>query len=957
MIKSLRSAISLGAVVAFLFAGVNTVHAQVISYWNFNSSTPDGSTSTGTTSPILGAGKIVLQNTTTTYASGLGSSDTFSYDNSGLNSTNYPSQGIKSKEHGVAFYVSTAGKKNIIVKWDNRHSNTASKWVAFQYTVDSINWIDFTGTGTDTLGHYRALTGDVWNNNRLANLSSIDSVNDNPKFGFRIVTAFVPGTTSYIASKSTSTYGGGTLRFDGVAVLGDDIPVITSTDTLFLLSPANNASVAVEKNNPELINISWSKHDSCVAYTWKADLVIGNFSKPLLSIPSNNSGTDTVLTVTSGLIDQQLAGLGIAEGDSVTIKWTVTGYTKTDSIWAFNPYTITLKRSKVPASPLKAGDLAIVAYRTSADVSDEFAVLALTDIAEDIKVMFTDSKFTSNAVPQCANGLEWISPKGGLKAGSVFVVGNDKGTVDTGSISGKTFGLSSSSDQIIAYCGTYYNPTYITALSTNAWATANTSCSGGSSLIPSSLTNATNAISHQSTKGGNGTNTMNAYYNGITDASAADLLAAIMDTTNWNGISVKATQTWPDWKFFEKAQALEFDLLSPADATDLTVESGDNTPVNITWESLKSATKYVWKADVLTGDFSKPALAIPSNNSGVDTVLTLTVSAIDAALANLGLTQGQSINLKWIVTAFLGSGDSINAKAPFGIKLTRKAAAHVNKFKAGDFAVIAYRMNASTPDEFALLTFVDIAEGTELHFADAKFTGTAQCDDGLVWTAPAGGVKAGEVIDVLNDNPAVDKGSVTGASFGLSSGGDQVMIWEGPAAQANHITALSSNAWATSGITCASKSTSILPTNLTNGVNAISHEKTNGGDGSNTVNAYYTGTMEGTFDEIKKLVADYKNWNGTGAGTAAQTWPTWNFTGKAASNVELARNSFKLYPNPSNGVVYSSKEMKFTVLDLAGKVVYQSVVAENKLDVSNLTNGVYFVKNEMGFTQQLIVQQ
>jgi hypothetical protein len=271
-------------------------------------------------------------------------------------------------------------------------------------------------------------------------------------------------------------------------------------------------------------------------------------------------------------------------------------------------------------------------------------------------------------------------------------------------------------------------------------------------------------------------------------------------------------------------------------------------------------------------------------------------------------------------------------------------------------AVVAYRMNASTPDEFALLTFVDIAEGTQLRFTDAKFTGTAQCDDGLVWTAPVGGIKAGEVIDVLNDNPAVDKGSVTGASFGLSSGGDQIMIFEGPAASANHITALSSNAWVTSGITCASKSTSILPATLTNGVNAISHEMTSGGDGSNTVNAYYTGTMEGTFDEIKKLVADYKNWNGTAAGTEAQKWPTWNFTGVAASNDYFQKNSFRLYPNPTSGAVYSNKSMKFMVMDLTGQIVYQSINAENILDLSTLSNGIYLIKNDFGFTQQLVIQ-
>jgi hypothetical protein len=296
------------ALLILLLGATGSIGAQVITYWNFNSIPPDGSTTTGTTIPLLGSGSVVLRNTTSTFASGVGSGDTFSFDNSGFNTTGYPAQGADSKKEGVEFFVNTVGKKNVVVYWSNRHSNTASKWVKFQYTVDSINWVDFDGNGTDTLGHYRATAGDVWFNNRMANLSGIDSVNDNSKFGFRIVTSFTPGGSAYEAARSTSSYAGGTLRFDAVLVSGDDIPVITSTDTLFLLSPPNNASVLVEKNNPATINISWSKHDSCLSYVWKADLLIGNFSKPLLSIPSNNNGQDTVLTVTSGLIDSQLAG-------------------------------------------------------------------------------------------------------------------------------------------------------------------------------------------------------------------------------------------------------------------------------------------------------------------------------------------------------------------------------------------------------------------------------------------------------------------------------------------------------------------------------------------------------------------------------------------------------------------------------------------------------------------------
>jgi hypothetical protein len=44
------------------------------------------------------------------------------------------------------------------------------------------------------------------------------------------------------------------------------------------------------------------------------------------------------------------------------------------------------------------------------------------------------------------------------------------------------------------------------------------------------------------------------------------------------------------------------------------------------------------------------------------------------------------------------------------------------------------------------------------------------------------------------------------------------------------------------------------------------------------------------------------------------------------------------------------------VMDLTGQIVYQSINAENILDLSTLSNGIYLIKNDFGFTQQLVIQ-
>ena len=649
--------------------------------------------------------------------------------------------------------------------------------------------------------------------------------------------------------------------------------------------------------------------------------------------------------------DDHADWLRSAGTDSIFSEWFVMPKPSAD----YTPSTL----GSHEVSNLKAGDMAIVAYRAGANtIDDEFALLTFVDIAEGTELHFTDMMYTENSVPQCKGGVVWIAPKG-IMAGDVILVGQDNVVVDTGRIYGDGFGLSKKGDQVIVFEGMNDEANHITALSTNAWSASGiTECKGGESMLPKSLKNGTNAISHEMTKGNVSGNTVNGYYNGDQSGTIAEVKARVFDYTNWNGADADVDQIWPDWTFLkEGSDAPSFKLISPANGTSITVASDDNTEVKVTWESEENAIGYAWKLVAASGDFNNPALVLPSDNSGVDTTLTLTSSAIDAALATLSITKGVKTDLKWTVTAYFSAGDSLYADTSHTIAITRKDDTPVNyNFKAGDMAVVAYRMNASTPDEFALLTFVDIPAGAELHFADDKFASGTQCDDGdLVWTAPAGGIKAGTVIAVLNDNPDVSLGTVTGGSFGLSSGGDQIIIWEGPADKANHITALSSNAWASSGITCSTKNESELPTSLSNGVNAISHEMTTGNEGGNTVNAYYTGTMDASFDELKKLVADYKNWNGTGAGTEAQQWPTWNFTGTSSVNM-LSDLTFTMFPNPTSGVVHFNKDIKVTVLNLAGSIVESSIGKVKKMDLSNLDAGIYLIKNEFGSTQKLIKQ-
>jgi hypothetical protein len=155
---------------------------------------------------------------TSSFASGDsngGSTDPASGDDSGFTVTNFPAQGAGNKTRGIQFSVSTVGFENIIVSWDQRHSNTAPRHVQVQYTTDGVSWTDF---GSLFIGN----AGDSWFNSRSVDFTGISAVNNNPNFGVRLLAAFnpVPGT-SYAPSNTGSTYATtGNWRLDMVTIKG-----------------------------------------------------------------------------------------------------------------------------------------------------------------------------------------------------------------------------------------------------------------------------------------------------------------------------------------------------------------------------------------------------------------------------------------------------------------------------------------------------------------------------------------------------------------------------------------------------------------------------------------------------------------------------------------------------------------------------------------------------------------
>jgi hypothetical protein len=256
-------------VVGLAFATAS--HAELITQWNFNSVVPDGVGSTGTNIPSSGMGTAMLVGgATATYAGG-SATDPAASDNSGWNTASYPAQGTGNKTRGVRFNVSTLGYDRIIITWSHRQSGTSGRYVRFQYSINGVDFIDGPTFSTDIVDTFHS---------RLANLSAIASVNDNPNFAFRIVSEFESSAvgnenSNYVATATGGTYGTtGTWRFDMVTVSGE----VFSGNQFPTISSISNQTMRIGGLGPEI------------------PFVIGDFETPAdLLTPSATSSNPTVI--------------------------------------------------------------------------------------------------------------------------------------------------------------------------------------------------------------------------------------------------------------------------------------------------------------------------------------------------------------------------------------------------------------------------------------------------------------------------------------------------------------------------------------------------------------------------------------------------------------------------------------------------------------------------------------
>ncbi|HYG35788.1 MAG TPA: hypothetical protein VEC99_13440, partial [Clostridia bacterium] len=271
--------------------------AEVITLWDFNSTASDTNAATGATSPSYGNGTAaLLGKVNATFATG--STNDPARDNSGWNTSSYPTQGNSNKTAGVQFNVSTLGYSQIAIRWDHRVSNSASKYCRLQYSIDGSEFFDcptpVTAAETSSKQSYYE--------EQFFSLESVPDVENNPNFAFRIVSEFEStalgyGTEGYVTTYPTNNYSrSGTIRLDMVTVSGTKIP---GANTAPHISKIPDQTLRTGKKSAALAFTVSDAEDPPANLSVQFVSSVPNVV-PKSNIALSGSGADRSVTITAG---------------------------------------------------------------------------------------------------------------------------------------------------------------------------------------------------------------------------------------------------------------------------------------------------------------------------------------------------------------------------------------------------------------------------------------------------------------------------------------------------------------------------------------------------------------------------------------------------------------------------------------------------------------------------------
>lgn len=466
------------------------------------------------------------------------------------------------------------------------------------------------------------------------------------------------------------------------------------------ISPANNITLNVQGSAFQTAQITWESAGSAATYSWELDLASGgsNFISPIVSVPSNNSGSDTVLTLDFATIDQVLQNAGVAPGDTANLIWQIKAFYAGDSLVAANaPYQINLIRGNLNTnfdllSPANGISLNISgnSNQTATITWESAAVIFVggtttyewiydinspgiasnnggSDTSLTLGYQQIDALLASNAVAVGDSiTLYWtVLAKNG--SDSVFASSNFQITLIRGIFTNYNL-ISPANNTVINVSG------YAQKTATATWQAAQFNPSTYLFMLDLTSGNYSNPLVVAPT----GTDTSIS----ITYADMLDLLISQganngqSRTFKWTVAAVNGLDTI----FAESSRNIiltrgividDFSPTAPASGTSATISGNFNYNITASWERAGIGANYRWLLDT-AATFDSPVANLLSNIAGSDTNITLTYAAIDNILASVGMNIGDTRTFNWTVRSIAG-GDTVFASPTFTVTFTRGA--------------------------------------------------------------------------------------------------------------------------------------------------------------------------------------------------------------------------------------------------------------------------------------------
>lgn len=116
-----------------------------------------------------------------------------------------------------------------------------------------------------------------------------------------------------------------------------------------LITPPDGTILNVTGDGNKNAEISWNVAGiGNLSYEWFLDVPGGNFSNPIVSLPSNNSGSDTTLSIDFPALENLLIANGLNVGDTLKAIWDVRASNAAGDAFSVNgPYNIWVIRGSV----------------------------------------------------------------------------------------------------------------------------------------------------------------------------------------------------------------------------------------------------------------------------------------------------------------------------------------------------------------------------------------------------------------------------------------------------------------------------------------------------------------------------------------------------------------------------------------------------------------------------------